>query len=553
MVNLCRAFIIILTAVACSLPLVGQDVVAAKAEKWDPIAVGQCLMPAPEVIDGSNAVIDWPAELSVYAPEKDVPAIRSILEVINAQGVLTGVTMTTDQAKANICCALNAPDGKDEGYEMMFLAPDRPQLQMIADTPQGMFYAWQSLAQILNANRVGKGWFRVNNFHVQDAPRYAWRGMLMDVSRHFFTVAEVKKMIDTMSIFKLNRLHLHLTDGPAWRLEMKKYPRLTTLGAWRQPDKGEWSWKDITLAEKENDPRATYGGFYTREQMKELVAYAQKRFVTIVPEIEMPGHSYATMYAYDTLVCDGVDFPVEGKKGRDTLCLGRPDTLQFIKDVVAELKEIFPKGTPIHIGHDEVMCESWKNCKYCQKKLKEIRGADFKDLNRAFLKEVLTVVRAAGYEPLAWDEASDLDADPTLPVTGWRGNDFVAKAVEKGHHAILCPCSHFYFDYYQADPKTEPKAIGGHIPLKQVYEYEPPKLDAEQMKKIRGLQANLWAEYLYTMDAVEYMAWPRGFALAELAWSKEKRDYAHFLDRAKRAELLLKKLGVNFRPIKDGK
>ncbi len=540
---------------ACSLPPVGEDEATIKEVKIKPVAIERCLIPAPNEIDGSAvkgvgtaAVIEWPATLNVYTAEKDAPAVRAILDVINAQGVLTGVKMTSDRAKANICCTLNgATDSKGEGYEMKFIA--HPQLQMTADTPQGLFYAWQSLAQILNANRVEAGGYRVNAFYIQDAPRYPWRGMLMDVSRHFFTMAEVKKMIDTMSIFKLNRLHLHLTDGPAWRLEIKKYPRLTSVAAWRRPDQGEWDWKEITLAEKENDPKATYGGFYTREQMKELVAYAQRRFVTIVPEIEMPGHSYATMHAYDTLVCDGVDFTVEGKKGRDSLCLGRPETLQFVKDVVAELKEIFPKGSPVHIGHDEVMCQSWKTCKFCQRKLKEIAGKEYNDLNRHFLKQVVAIVREAGFEPMAWDEASDLDADSSLPVTGWRGNDFVSKAVEKGHPAILCPCSHFYFDYYQAPPQTEPKAIGGHIPLKLVYEYAPPKLSPEHMKKIRGLQANLWAEYLYTLDAVEYMAWPRGFALAELAWSKEKRDYADFLKRAKRAEQVLKKIGVNYRPI----
>ncbi len=541
------SFFCVFLAVCFIMPLKAQDI--AVPQEKAPIRVTDVLIPAPHTIDGTGKVIELPKNLTVYASKKDAPAVQAIIDVINAQGVLTGVKMTTDKAKANICCVLDVlPGDKREAYEIT--SEEYPRLTLKADMPQGMFYAWQTLAQMLNANRTKEGRFELNCLSIADFPRFPWRGMLMDVSRHFFTVAEIKKMIDTMSLFKLNRLHLHLTDGPAWRLEVKKYPRLTSVAAWRQPDKGEWNWKDVTLAEKENDPKATYGGFYTREQMKELVAYAQKRFVTIVPEIEMPGHSYAPMHAYNMLVCDGINFPVEGKKGKDALCMGRPETLQFIKDVMAELKEIFPKGTPVHIGHDEVMCDSWKTCKYCQKKLKEIDGKEFIDLNRAFLKEVLVIVRSAGFEPVAWDEATDLDADTTLPVTGWRGNDFITKAVEKGHPVILCPCSHFYFDYYQADPKAEPKAIGGFIPLKQVYEYRLPKLRAEQMKNIRGLQANLWAEYLYTLTAVEYMAWPRGLALAELAWGKEKRGYKDFLERAKRAEKLLKKLGVNYRPIR---
>ncbi len=538
----------VLTAVCLGMPLKAQGI--AVPESRQPVYVKDALIPAPRIVGGTGKVIELPARLTVYATRKDAPAVQAIIDVINAQGVLSGIKMTADKSKANICCSLDGVTecDKSEAYEMMFV--EAPQLMMRANEPCGMFYAWQTLAQLLHANRAKDGWFEVNDFYISDAPRFPWRGMLMDVSRHFFTVAEVKKMIDTMSIFKLNRLHLHLTDGPAWRLEVKKYPRLTSVAAWRQPDKGEWSWKDITLAEKENDPKATYGGFYTREQMKELVAYARARFITIAPEIEMPGHSYAPMHAYDMLVCDGVNFPVEGKNGRDALCMGRPETLQFVKDVVAELKEIFPKGTPVHIGHDEVMCESWQTCKYCQKKLKDIGGKEFKDLNRTFLKEVIAVVRKAGFEPVAWDEATDLDADATLPVTAWRVEE-TGKAVEKGHPVILCPCSHFYFDYYQADPNTEPKAIGGFISLKQVYEYRLPKFGAEQMKSVRGLQANLWSEYLYTLNAVEYMAWPRGLALAELAWGEEKRGYKDFLQRAKRVEKLLKKLGVNHRPIRE--
>ncbi len=525
-------------------------------EKGHAVPAEDVLLPAPsECRSDASSLVRLPLRLAVYAPEKDAPAVEALLNVLNAQGGLTGLSMTRDRDSADVVCSLGGiPAGTGEGYEARLegVQGGRGVLHLNAADPQGLFYAWQSMVQILNANRTGED-FSVPVFSIRDVPRFEWRGIMLDVSRHFFTMAEVKRMIDAMSLFKLNRLHLHLTDGPGWRMEIKKYPLLTSMSAWRVPlANGEWNWQEVKLAIQEHDPEATYGGFYTQEQMREIIAYARSRQVAIVPEIDLPGHSYAAMHAYGDLICDGVDFPVEGKKGRDAVCMGRPETLRFVKDVVDELKAVFPPGSPIHLGHDEVSAEAWKKCRYCQNRLKALNETDLKALSRDFLQQIADYVRKDGYDAIVWDEAGELEADKHIFVMAWRGNDFAAAAVRKGHPVILSPCSHFYFDYYQSSAPTEPKAIGGLIPLRQVYGYELPELSPEEASRVRGLQANIWTEYLYDMGLVEYMAWPRALALAERAWSDcDPRDYKSFRSRAALALKLLEKLAVKYRPMDE--
>lgn len=520
------------------------------------LSAEEVLLPAPSVCRSDrSAVAHLPLRLAVYAPEKDQSIVEAFLNILNAQGVLSGLSMTRDRDSADVACSVEGkPEESGEGYEARLECnrEGRGILHLKASAPAGLFYAWQSVVQILNANRTGVG-FSVPVFSLRDVPRFEWRGIMLDVSRHFFSMAEVKRMIDTMSLFKLNRLHLHLTDGPGWRIEIKKYPLLTSMSAWRVPlANGEWNWQEVKLAIQEHDPEATYGGFYTQDQMREIIAYARSRQVTIVPEIDLPGHSYAAMHAYGNLICDGVDFSVEGKKGRDAVCMGRPETLRFVKDVVDELKAVFPPGSPIHLGHDEVSAEAWKTCRYCQSRLKELKETDLKALSRDFLQQIAGYVRKDGYDAIVWDEAGELEADKHIFVMAWRGNDIAAAAARKGHPVILSPCSHFYFDYYQSAASTEPKAIGGLIPLRQVYGYELPELSPEEAARVRGLQANIWTEYLYNMGLVEYMAWPRALALAERAWSDgDPRDYKSFLTRAAGAVKILEKLAVKYRPVDE--
>lgn len=541
--------------------LVGTALMVAGAAWADPepgMPAERILLPVPSVcFSTEDASVRLPLRLRVHASERDSAVVSEQLKVLNSQGILTGLAMTSQSEAADVLCALKeAKPEEQEGYELRLRRAgktgERGVLLLEAASPSGLFYAWQSVVQVLDANR-GEDGFRLPCFTVSDRPLYAWRGVMLDVSRHFFTVAELKRMIDAMSLFKLNRLHLHLTDGPGWRLEIKKYPLLTAVGAWRVPTvKGEWNWQDIVLAAGERDPKATYGGFYTQDQMREIVSYAQSRQVTVVPEIDLPGHAYAAMHAYADLICDGVDFPVEGKRGNDTLCLGRPDTMRFVRDVVEELKTIFPPGTPIHLGHDEVAMHAWKNCRYCLRKLEELNEDDGKALQRDFLRRAAACVREGGYEAVVWDEGAELDASPSLSVMAWRGNEQAAAAAAKGHPVILSPCSHLYFDYYQSASPKEPKAVGGLIPLKRVYGYRPPELPLEKRGQVRGLQANIWTEYLADIESVEYMMWPRALALAERAWSEgNPEEYPSFLARASVALRLLEKLAVRYRPLDE--
>lgn len=522
------------------------------------IPVQHVLLPVPSACSAAaDAPVRLPLQLRVYASDRDAAVVAEQLKVLNAQGVLTGLSLTRNPEEADVLCTLTGTGpGEKEAYELRLeragKTGGRGVLRLNAAFPQGLFYAWQSTVQALEANRTENG-FCLPGFAVSDRPLYAWRGVMLDVSRHFFTVEEVKRMIDAMSLFKLNRLHLHLTDGPGWRMEIKKYPRLTSVGAWRVPSaKGEWNWREIVLAAGERDPKATYGGFYTQEQMREIVAHAQSRQVTVVPEIDLPGHAYAAMHAYADLICDGVDFPVEGKRGNDTICLGRPETMRFVRDVIDELKTVFPPGTPIHLGHDEVAMQAWKKCRYCRRKLEELNEVGCKVLQRDFLRRIAACVREGGYEAIVWDEGAELDADQSLFVMAWRGNDHAAAAAAKGHPVILSPCSHLYFDYYQSASPKEPKAVGGLIPLKQVYGYRAPELPPERRGEVRGLQANIWTEYLGDMESVEYMMWPRALALAERAWSEgDPEDYPSFLARSSLALRLLEKLAVRYRPLDE--
>ena len=518
-----------------------------------PVTKEVSIVPITNHLEETNGAFVLKSNTSIGVIDAElIPAAEYLADMLSSA---TGYDLKVKEGEGTITLALGDVQGKEGAYT---LTAESDKVNITGNSYGGVIAGIESLRQLfppqIESKEIVKGTdWAIPAVNIQDAPRFEWRGIMLDVSRHFFTMAEVKRMIDTMSLFKLNRLHLHLTDGPGWRMEIRKYPLLTSMSAWRVPlANGEWNWQEVKLAIQEHDPEATYGGFYTREQMREIIAYARSRQVTIVPEIDLPGHSYAAMHAYGDLICDGVDFPVEGKKGRDAVCMGRPETLRFVKDVVDELKAVFPPGSPIHLGHDEVSAEAWKKCRYCQNRLKDLNETDLKALSRDFLQQIADYVRKDGYDAIVWDEAGELEADKHIFVMAWRGNDFAAAAVRKGHPVILAPCSHFYFDYYQSSAPTEPKAIGGLIPLRQVYGYELPELSPEEASKVRGLQANIWTEYLYDMGLVEYMAWPRALALAERAWSDcDPRDYKSFRSRAALALKLLEKLAVKYRPMDE--
>ncbi len=422
---------------------------------------------------------------------------------------------------------------KAEGYELK-ITPN--QVVIHAVTGAGFFYGIQSLIQLLPAfycapevNGDAITW-SVPCLEIKDHPRFPYRGMHLDVSRHFFPKEFVKRYIDLIAMYKMNTFHWHLTDDNGWRIEIKKYPKLTTIGAWHV-DHENLPWRERP-AQKPGEP-ATYGGFYTQDDIREVVAYAAQRYVTIIPEIEMPAHSVEVLAAYPQFSCTGGPFTVPAGSywpNIDILCAGNDSVFTFLQDVLTEVMTLFP-STYIHVGGDEADKTNWKKCEKCQARIKSEELKDEKELQSYFIKRMEKFIVSKGRKMIGWDEILEGGLAPEATVMSWRGVEGGIAAARQGHDAIMTPGSHCYFDYYQANPDFEPKAIGGFTTLKKVYSYEPipAELTEKEAAHILGAQGNVWTEFIPTTAHVEYMAVPRMIALAEVVWSpKHLRNWAGF-------------------------
>ena len=421
-----------------------------------------------------------------------------------------------------------------EGYE---LNVDGEGIEVRASQFPGFLYALQSLEQLLPAAVYGTepapdaAW-EVPCVKIADAPRFAYRGMHLDVARHFFSVDEVKRYIDVMAIHKLNTLHWHLTDDQGWRIEIKRYPELTAVGSIRKATvvRKEWGTYDGT----------PYGGFYTQDEIRDVVKYAADRGVTVIPEIDLPGHMLAALTAYPELGCTGGPYEVWGRWGvaDDVLCPGREKTFEFLEGVLTEVMELFPSEY-IHIGGDECPKVRWEKCPRCQAKIRQLGLKDDGEHTAVhYLQSYVTdrigkFLAQHGRRIIGWDEILEGRAPSDAVVMSWRGSEGGIAAAKLGHDVIMTPNSHFYFDYYQSlDTDAEPFGIGGYIPMEQVYSYDPafPELTPEQQKHILGVQANLWTEYVLSDEHLEYMLLPRLAALSEVQWCQpETKDWNRFI------------------------
>ena len=421
-----------------------------------------------------------------------------------------------------------------EGYE---LNVDGEGIEVRASQFPGFLYALQSLEQLLPAAVYGTepapdaAW-EVPCVKIADAPRFAYRGMHLDVARHFFSVDEVKRYIDVMAIHKLNTLHWHLTDDQGWRIEIKRYPELTAVGSIRKATvvRKEWGTYDGT----------PYGGFYTQDEIRDVVKYAADRGVTVIPEIDLPGHMLAALTAYPELGCTGGPYEVWGRWGvaDDVLCPGREKTFEFLEGVLTEVMELFPSEY-IHIGGDECPKVRWEKCPRCQAKIRQLGlKDDGEHTAEHYLQSYVTdrigkFLARHGRRIIGWDEILEGRAPSDAVVMSWRGSEGGIAAAKLGHDVIMTPNSHFYFDYYQSlDTDAEPFGIGGYIPMEQVYSYDPafPELTPEQQKHILGVQANLWTEYVLSDEHLEYMLLPRLAALSEVQWClPETKDWNRFI------------------------
>lgn len=407
---------------------------------------------------------------------------------------------------------------------------------------EGIYYGLQTLKQLL-FNKIENG-FLIPCVYILDYPLYRYRGMHLDVCRHFFPKEFVKKYIDYIALYKMNYFHWHLTDDQGWRIEIKKYPKLTEEGAWR---------KGILTGKYRDKSRiidtAIYGGFYTQEDVKEIIKYASDRHITVIPEIEMPGHSLAALSSYPEFSCTGGPFEVVREWGvfEDVFC-PKEETFEFLEDVLSEVTELFPSSY-IHIGGDEAPKDRWQKCQHCQELIKKEGLKDEHELQSYFIKRIERYLNSKGKSIIGWDEILEGGLAPNATVMSWRGTEGGIEAAKQNHNVIMTPGEYCYFDHYQADPRNEPVAIGGYTTLEKVYSFEPTptELTDNQKYKILGAQGNVWTEYIITPDKIEYMVFPRICALSEVLWTPpEKKDYKDFKDRIRNHFSLLDKLKINY-------
>ena len=487
-------------------------------------------IPLKAELQGGAFVVNEQTQVWIDAPEAD----KNILQEYLASSPLKlAVVAEAPGANAIVLKQVAELPGVNsaEGY---VLTATKKGVEVQAKSGAGLFYGVQTLLQMAaDGNQIALG-------TITDEPRFEYRGMMLDVSRHFFGLDFVKKQIDAMAYYKLNRLHLHLTDAAGWRIEIKKYPRLTNFAAWRTgKDWKEW-WNGNRQYVEEGSEGAV-GGYFTQDQCREIVEYAKQHYITVIPEIEMPSHSEEVLTAYPELSCTHVPY-----KQAD-FCVGNEKTFEFLENVLLEVIEIFPSEY-IHVGGDEASKQSWKTCPLCKARMKKENLKDVDELQSYLIERIEKFLNKHGRNLLGWDEILEGGLAPNATVMSWRGVEGGLKAIEGGHRAIMSPGGYCYFDSYQDAPHTQPEAIGGYLPLKKVYSYDPipETFTPEQAALMYGVQANLWAEYIPTKEHMEYMIYPRILALAEVAWSAvANKNFEDFHGRALKAVDELRAKGYN--------
>jgi len=526
---------------------------------------------SPQKIGHSNlskvsnpTIIPNPLQLSersgefTFSPITQIQFDNTNLEVKVVADFLTGLfeksagfklQQTSSQASAegSVVLTLVESMGKKGSYELN-IEPNK--IEVRANSTVGLFYGVQTIRQLLPPQIElqkpvsGISWV-VPCLRINDEPRFSYRGLHLDVGRHFFPASFIKKYIDLIALHKMNTFHWHLTEDQGWRIEIKKYPKLTEIGGFRSE----------TLIGHGGRPPfefdgKRYGGYYTQEEIRDIVAYAKARFITVIPEIELPGHSSAALAAYPELGWTGGPYKVKTRWGvfNDVYCAGNDNVFSFMEDVLDEVVELFP-GKYIHIGGDECPKKAWEQCSKCQARIKKEGLADEHELQSYFIRRVEKYLLTKNRYIIGWDEILEGGLAPQATVMSWRGIKGGIEAAQQKHDVIMTPGTHCYLDHYQADPESQPLAIGGFTTLEKVYSFNPvpDELNPEEQKHILGAQGNVWTEYMKTTDYVEYMVYPRATALAEVLWtSKNKRNYNNFLERFEAHYDRLKALDVNY-------
>ncbi len=492
------------------------------------------IIPAPKFSQATSGTFQ-------LSPSTSLHLSTTTPELIHLAGFLKselqsryGWSLTSSEQtnpNSSIILSLDSKNQIPESYE---LSIDSNQIRIDASHPSGLFYGLQSLFQLLPEISLSTSLIELAGIAVQDEPRFQWRGMHLDVSRHFFPIANIKKLLDELALHRLNRFHWHLTDDQGWRFESKRYPLLTEIGGWRIEPNG-----------------AKYGGFYTHEEMREVVQYATERYIEVVPEIDVPGHARALLAAYPEYSCTGTTQSVPNTWGifDDVLCPGNESTFTFLTNLFEEVCSIFPSEF-IHIGGDECPTIRWKECPDCQQRMRNEHIHSEHELQSYFTTRIAKMLSNFGKRAIGWDEILEGEIPSDTAIMSWRGFEGGLRAATAGHDVVMSPVSHCYFDYYQGPRETEPPAFPNELLLEKVYSFEPipPELKENIHHHILGGQGNLWSEYMPSWEQVEYMAFPRMCALSEALWSHEK-NYTDFLQRLNLHKNRLKRLHINFHPL----
>lgn len=532
-----------LPIVACVLAACGSD--KQQALRYDVIPLPQeinLLQESPFKLT-RNTVIAYPEGNALLGHNADF--LADYIEQATGFRPRTKAVKNGENADKAITLGLDPSVTGEEGYRIITHSES---ISICGKTANGVFYGIQTLRKSIPAQAQDAA-ILLPAGEVEDWPRFSYRGMHLDVGRHFFPVEFIKEFIDLLALHNMNTLHWHLTEDQGWRIEIKKYPKLTEIGSVRQRtvighNSGEY----------DNTP---YEGFYTQEEAREIVEYAQKRYVTIIPEIDLPGHMLAALAAYPELGCTGGPYKVCPNWGvfEDVLCIGNEKTIPFLEDIMTEIIDIFPSKY-IHIGGDEAPRTRWQKCSKCQALIrKEGLKADKQHTAEDRLQSYCTAriekfLNERERQIIGWDEILEGDLAPNATVMSWRGSAGGIKAAQMGHDVIMTPNTYCYFDYFQSeDTKSEPyDAIGGYIPVEKVYSFDPVEgLDEIQQKYVLGVQANVWTEYMTSPEQVEYMVLPRMAALAEVQWTQPgKKEYNNFLQRLGQLAKFYDRDGLNY-------
>ncbi len=528
--------------------VLGAALSRSAALKSDPFAAPACIpRPMEMKLQTSSFIVDQQCILSVNSSKPELAALADYWQQWLSNTCSIKLTIvdeaTTTKHKSIALTLINGANGSNQEAYQLSIKPDQVILQ--AATTAGLFYGLQTLKQLTGTQQQKLSW---PCLEIVDQPRYAWRGMMLDCSRHFFPKEFIKKFIDYLAMFKFNRFHWHLTDDQGWRIEIKKYPNLTDVGAWRV-DREQHHWNN--RQPQQPGEKATYGGFYSQQDIREIVAYAQSRHITIVPEIEMPAHAVAALASYPQYSCSGGPFTVlPGSYWpiSNIFCAGNDSTFEFIQNILSEVIELFP-GEYIHIGGDEADKAQWKICSKCQERIRQEKLKDEAELQSYFIKRIEKFLAAKNRRLIGWDEILEGGLAPQATVMSWRGFEGGIAAAQSGHDVVMSPTSYCYFDYYQGRPDLEPLAIGGFLPVEKVYSFEPTPdtLNSERARHILGAQANLWTEFVPHPDHAEYMLFPRMLALSEVVWSpKNLRNWNDFAQRLLVNLDILQNQGIRF-------